>query len=394
MKILNIKVSGLPLYSEPVEMSFFAVQRVENKHLEMVHNLFGSIYINAAEAFIGINASGKTTALRLVSLSQLLLGGVALNAAVLKSLNNYPPLFKDGGETVFDLTFYHDKKVYRLVSMLAKQSSLEGREEIRIVSESLYSKPVTGKLNKTNLLDFEGIKPEKTRKDTDSYLSDDVSIMIAFNKQIEKKTVCVDLGVFTNFNLLYMEDGEVPGEIIRLLDPTVERISCERINGNPIVRLKFQNQNERVLMNPIEINAYLSSGTIKGIQVFTEAIRVLKNGGYLLIDEIENHFNRELVASLLRLFLNKRTNPGGAVIIFSTHYPELLDELERNDSVFITRSRNGLAIDNLNNLLKRNDTRKSEMYQSDYLGGTAPKYAAVHALQKKIVNSLEGLHAG
>lgn len=394
MKILNIKVSGLPLYSEPVEMSFFAVQRVENKHLEMVHNLFGSIYINAAEAFIGINASGKTTALRLVSLSQLLLGGVALNAAVLKSLNNYPPLFKDGGETVFDLTFYHDKKVYRLVSMLAKQSSLEGREEIRIVSESLYSKPVTGKLNKTNLLDFEGIKPEKTRKDTDSYLSDDVSIMIAFNKQIEKKTVCVDLGVFTNFNLLYMEDGEVPGEIIRLLDPTVERISCERINGNPIVRLKFQNQNERVLMNPIEINAYLSSGTIKGIQVFTEAIRVLKNGGYLLIDEIENHFNRELVASLLRLFLNKRTNPGGAVIIFSTHYPELLDELERNDSVFIARSRNGLAIDNLNNLLKRNDTRKSEMYQSDYLGGTAPKYAAVHALQKKIVKSLEGLHAG
>ena len=115
----------------------------------------------------------------------------------------------------------------------------------------------------------------------------------------------------------------------------------------------------------------------------------LKEGFDLLIDEVENHFNRELVASLLRLFTNKRTNPKGAVIIFSTHYPELLDELERNDSVFITRSDHGLTIDNLNFLLRRNDMKKSEVYQSNFLGGTAPKYTALAALQKSIIKSLE-----
>ena len=143
------------------------------------------------------------------------------------------------------------------------------------------------------------------------------------------------------------------------------------------------------LLNPAELNAYLSSGTVKGIRVFSDAVRVLKNGGYLIVDEVENHFNRELVASLLRLFMNKRTNPKGAVIIFSTHYPELLDELERNDSIFITRSDHGLTVDNLNSLLKRNDMKKSEVYQSNFLGGTAPKYTSLVALQKSIINDLE-----
>ena len=123
--------------------------------------------------------------------------------------------------------------------------------------------------------------------------------------------------------------------------------------------------------------------------MFTDAARVLKNGGYLLVDEIENHFNRELVASLIRLFTNKKTNPKGAVIIFSTHYPELLDELDRNDSVFITRSDKGLGVDNLNSLLSRNDMKKSEVYQSNFLGGTAPKYKSLVALQKRIIKSLE-----
>ena len=122
--------------------------------------------------------------------------------------------------------------------------------------------------------------------------------------------------------------------------------------------------------------------------MFSDAARVLKNGGYMLVDEVENHFNRELVVSLLRLFMNKKTNPKGAVLIFSTHYPELLDELDRNDAVFITRNNEGLTIDNLNTLLHRNDLKKSEVYQSNYLSGTAPKYKSLLELQKSIIRSM------
>ena len=383
MRILRIKVNGLPLYKNSFDISFCAVQWVQNIHLNSVYKLFGNIYVNTVEAFAGINASGKTTALKVVSYSSLLLGAAPLNAEFI------PQILGENIKTVFDIDFYADNKIFHLKSEIIKEKNQDGTFVVRIVSEKLWIKTATSKINKSNLLDFTGLEPVRVRNNSDEYLPDDVSIMIAVNKQIQNKLMFVDLALFTNFNLFLSDGGSVPTEIISLLDPTIEYITVENVNDKVITRLKFYGRKELVLLNPTELNVYLSSGTVKGVRVFSDAVRVLKNGGYLIVDEVENHFNRELVASLLRLFTNKRTNPKGAVIIFSTHYPELLDELERNDSVFITRSDHGLTVDNLNALLKRNDMKKSEVYQSNFLGGTAPKYTSLVALQKSIIKSLE-----
>lgn len=128
---------------------------------------------------------------------------------------------------------------------------------------------------------------------------------------------------------------------------------------------------------------------MKGLCIFDAAERVLKTGGYLIADDVESHLNQEVAASLLRLFLNKRTNPRGAVLIFSTHCPGLLDEPGRNDAVFLTRSDHGLTVDNLDFFLKRNDVKRSAIYQSNLLGGTAPQYAVWAALQKSIIDDLK-----
>ena len=111
-------------------------------------------------------------------------------------------------------------------------------------------------------------------------------------------------------------------------------------------------------------------------------------GGYLIIDEIENHFNREIVATLIRFFLDEKVNKNGATILFSTHYSELLDEFDRNDSIYIVRNKEGIGVDNLSNILKRNDIKKSEVYDSGYLGGTVPSYEAYMAL-KKVLSSVK-----
>lgn len=383
MKILRIKVNGLPLYKNPFDISFYAAQRVQSNHLNSVFNLFGNIFVNTVEAFAGINAAGKTTALKVISFTSMLLGAAPLSA------DYVPQILGESIQAVFDIDFFADGKIYHLMSEVVRSTRQDGSSIVKILAEKLWVKPVTSKVNKTNLLDFEGLVPVRVRDNTDEYLPDDVSIMIAVNKQIQDKTMFVDLALFTNFNLFLPEGGAVPTEIISLLDPTIEFITVENINDKVVTRLKFFEKKELVLLNPAELNFYLSSGTVKGVRVFSDASRVLKNGGYLIVDEIENHFNRELVSSLLRLFMNKKTNPRGAVIIFSTHYPELLDELDRNDAVFITRSDHGLTVDNLNSLLKRNDMKKSEVYQSNFLGGTAPKYTSLVALQKSIVKSLE-----
>ena len=73
MKIIRIIVDGLPLYKDSVEISFLASQRIEKKHMESIINLYGNIYVNAAEAFVGINASGKSIALKLISFVNKLL---------------------------------------------------------------------------------------------------------------------------------------------------------------------------------------------------------------------------------------------------------------------------------------------------------------------------------
>ena len=134
----------------------------------------------------------------------------------------------------------------------------------------------------------------------------------------------------------------------------------------------------------VELNNYLSSGTVKGIITFTLARQALQNGGYLVIDEIENHFNKEIVSTLLRFFMDSRLNRKGGILIFTTHYPELLDEYDRNDGIYIIRNREGITAENLCNILKRNDIKKSDAYQSGFLEGTTPMYEAYMQLKKSI----------
>ena len=133
---------------------------------------------------------------------------------------------------------------------------------------------------------------------------------------------------------------------------------------------------------------YLSSGTIKGLTVFKFAERVLEVGGYLVVDELENHFNKEIVSVLMGFFTDNKINKNGATLIFSTHYPELLDNVSRNDCIYITRNTNGISVENLANILKRNDLKKSDAYQSDMLKGTAPSYEAYIKLKRKLKESI------
>ena len=52
---------------------------------------------------------------------------------------------------------------------------------------------------------------------------------------------------------------------------------------------------------------------------FTLAHEVLRDGGCLIVDEIENHFNKEIVSTLIRFFMDGKLNKNGGMLIFSTH---------------------------------------------------------------------------
>ena len=86
--------------------------------------------------------------------------------------------------------------------------------------------------------------------------------------------------------------------------------------------------------------------------------------------------------------MDSRLNKNGGTLIFTTHYPELLDEYDRNDGICIVRNRNGITAENLSYILKRNDIKKSDAYQSGFLEGTTPAYEAYMRLKKSLAASI------
>ena len=181
---------------------------------------------------------------------------------------------------------------------------------------------------------------------------------------------------------------QIPLEVIAFLDPTIEKLCFEQTEGKTFIHLKFKDEEEIILNNAADLEQYLSSGTIKGIITFSMVKEVLHSGGYLLVDEIENHFNKEIVTTLVRFFMDSRLNKNGGTLIFTTHYPELLDEYDRNDGICIVRNRNGITAENLSYILKRNDIKKSDAYQSGFLEGTTPAYEAYMRLKKSLAASI------
>ena len=379
MKLLRATAEGLPLFKEKLDICFYAQQRISEEQKEQLHPLFSNVYLNPATGFIGINASGKTSVLKVILL-------------ILGIMNNEPinhidtrDILGDAKKTVLNIFFYSEtnKEVCRLETVVAARKTKTEGIIYSIISERIWSKKTDEIIARKAMLDFDGREPIMVRSGQEDFLSDDVSIMIALNKKTGENIRIVDLLLFTNINVLPFSEG-IPPEVITYLDPTVESLYFDEKDQKEIIRLKFKDKEEIVLNNPLELNNYLSSGTVKGMIIFTLAKEVLQNGGYIVVDEIENHFNKEIVTTLMRFFMDSKLNKNGGTLIFSTHYPELLDEYDRNDSIYITRNRNGITAENLSSILKRNDIKKSDAYQSGFLEGTTPMYEAYMRLKKSL----------
>lgn len=383
MKILKIEAEGIPLFKEKCEIDFFVRRRISSETAETMCNVFNGIYLNNVISFIGINASGKTSVLRLITF-------------VCKYLNNEPinsmdclEFFDDmteKSEAEFNIYFYSENSTVNLLN--TKIIKRSGR--FCIGYESLKSKPVYKCKSKKSIFDFDSCKYSIVREfgNNTDFLLDDVSIMVAFNNRNADRIRFTDMLKYTNTNRLNISE-DCPLNLISFFDPSIEYLKIQKKGKESDIRLKFKDGSEITLNSFSEINRYLSSGTVKGINIFLSAAEAFKNGGYLIVDELENHFNLEIVSTLIRFFMDKKVNPRGASLVFSTHYPQLLDEFERSDGIYIVRNKNGITANNLSEMLKRNDIKKSDAYQSGFLEGTVPMYDSYIELKESFIDSVK-----
>jgi len=385
MRILKIEANGLKLFSNDLDIDFTTTQRVRNNKNEMLYKISPHIYQNNAIAFIGINASGKTTTLKVISFVIQMLNNEPINKIENNTILNG---LMEEDKIMFDIYFTasSSNSIYKLKTTIMKNRLNDAFENnFFIENEELWRKDIKSIKTKKSIFDFSTLKPIQFRKGDEEYLPDDVSIIISLNKKNDIKINFKDLINWTNINLIRIL-GQFPQELITFLDSSIEYLKTNIKKDKDVeIRLKFKNKEEILIKSPLDLEKYLSSGTIKGINVFINAMNVLSKGGYLIIDEIENHFNKEIATTLVRFFMSHQVNKKGAVILFSTHYPELLDEFERNDNIYVTRNNGGISVENLSKLLKRNDIKKSEVYQSGYLEGTVPAYESYIKFKKALV---------
>lgn len=384
MRLLKLAIHGLRAYQTPLDLEFVARQRVvkENSHL---YELLPRVYQNSTLMFIGDNSSGKSPTLEMISYTMRMLEGIPLsqirNTRVLEGVSVGDRFHL---ETYFMGTSH---KLYRLETTIRRDMAfLEEESRFIIEHEVLYEKEFSKIRSRKNLFAFEEEVPVLTRKGKGEELPADVSIA----KGIYREEACS----MRHLDLISLSEEELlqaflssDKELLPFTAPQIEKITLDavhEISEAKGISLKFFDMDPFFLKEEKEIYSYLSPGLMRSTVLLHMATKVLKHGGYLLVDGLEKEMSKDKAVALLHLFGDPEVNRKGACLLATTLDPDLLDEMERNDGIYLLHHDAGIQVTNLAELLTRNDLKKSEVYRSGALPGTAPLKIRFQALLRHL----------
>lgn len=385
IKILRIRYENIPLFHEGFfEFSFIAEDRVSDP--AQVFQLRKSLYTQKLIALAGINASGKTSALKLIYLAISIL----LEQGSLNELHYGKEFLQDGTRIILD--FCHQGMCYELRSIIGKTKS--SHMELYFNEEFLFKRSLASMKSKKELLHFEDMQPMMQRtslpSETLNFLKDDDSMITGIIRSRTPSLCSLINAASINF---LRQRGSSPIEILHVFDSNLDELTAAESNDNVTYTIKFKNDPRSLNTTDVwGINKVISSGTIKGQNLMQRVECILQTGGYLIVDELENHLNKELVRMITDIFKNERINKNGACLIFSTHYTEILDFMDRKDNIYITRrNQTDASIELLNyaSEVRRNDVKKSEVILSNYIEGTAPSYENIQALEDYLCSKMD-----
>ena len=116
-----------------------------------------------------------------------------------------------------------------------------------------------------------------------------------------------------------------------------------------------------------------SNGTNKIISFSGPLFDTLLKGKVLFVDELDAKLHPMLTRAIVRLFMDKETNPKGAQLVFTTHDTHLLDkDYLRRDQVWFTE-KDATEASDLYSLLEFKE-RNDRNFEKDYIEG---RYGAI-----------------
>ena len=341
----------------------------EDKFYEM-NEIAHGLFVFSTGAFIGKNASGKTTALDLLDCAYSILGEYRLEG------KHYSC---DG--TRLEIIFYHAGYIYRYRTLLYSQSNSLNRTLFsqQEIARKKYSASNAGKIYQPN--GFEEIDvPGKLPKDTSIvfFISGEQELLSEYFSSSDDGA-----DVYSHaFNIL---EGEKLGiailsKILYIFDENITKLT--RLDDH---NFKIIYNGTSSIKSDKELLYWLSSGTTKGMLLYMMMAASLTKGFDLLVDEIENHFHKTLVRNMIDLYRDKAVNKKGASLFFTTHYCEILDSFNRQDNIWITRSEGKITIASMREAhpIRRELLKSVQFYNNTFQ--TNINYDALMALKKELM---------
>lgn len=380
MRILGIKVSGFALLEKDFTLDLRTLAKVNSDDREdEVESVLSFVDCPRTYAFVGKNASGKSTILRLITLCYEYLG------------SNYFPYSKSffkGDHIFLEIVFVKDKSVFkRTVTLLPPHSFNMGGKPDDCCSFKDETFWMRSEMKKKSDDLFDGYTKDPK---TDNPFSAVPGIAWPFafdNPCIYSKSSERTIGLFSasGWSSFFALSPPLRSSLVHLLDESIESLS--KPNGSDDYLLKRVGEDEAVL-NPGELSLVLSDGTIRGIELFTNAILAIKGGKTYIIDEIEGSFHKNLISNIIFLFNDAEINTKKASLIFSTHYSGLLDAFRRRDGIFVcSKGPNGIGVKNVYDFDIRTELSKSGLFDNNAFG-TLANYDLLMAARDEIRNEI------
>lgn len=370
MKLLHVIANNFKNCNDSFEIDFVSKSKktAEDKEYEL-QEIADDLHVYNTMAFIGKNASGKTTAVELLDACYSILSDFRLDGKSYSYKNV---------ELLID--FYHDGFIYRYETILKNADSLASKAifmKQRLRKKKYYKSKTKALYNDEDFVDVE-ITGE---------LPEDTSILFFVLKKKETRAIYFDSfgnGADT-YRLIFatLKDYHIrPALLAKVISIFDENIHDLQMLDDHNFKLSFCSEIKTV--SDKELIYMLSSGTTKGMLLYILMIASLQQGFDLIIDEIENHFHKTLVENMISLYKDKTVNRRNATLIFTTHYCELLDLFNRQDNIYIAKSNDKVYLTNMYEGFNiRPELLKSRQFYNNVFQ-TAVNYDELMQLKKEL----------
>lgn len=387
--LLRFGVENYRSIRDRQELSFVATGYNEGSAVDLPVAPESTLRLSPVAAVYGANASGKSNVLRAVWSFRALALGVSVGTG-----NNsaHQPFALDPAHrdrpTVFDVEFVADGVRY--------QYGL-GHDSERVCREWLYAYPhgrrqiwFTREAGLDQPFRFPGeyLKGAKTMlselvRDDASFLSLGGSVRHA---QLTPLTEALASISFSGpgrqrglAEFLARNWDDRMSDLVRRADLGIDGADVLGIDDEPedaepaenLVRRKRPEVRLRHGGHPLPLYAE-SDGTLRWLALLQPVLAVLDAGGLIVVDELDASLHPALSAEVIRMFRDRRLNPMGAQLLFSSHDVSMLGTqlgsplLDRDQVWFTEKNEDGAT-----ELYPLTDLRprKGESIERGYLAG-------------------------